>query len=121
MRLFGAPSPSFRGTQREEITGEPPRPPKNRGPRIIACALRCRPGRAQREPGPIIRRQSMAHGVLVPAFAGTTIERTEHWHWPRPAAYPRESGIAGTNGSQGDSVCRPNALESNTTDVAKPK
>src|SRR5262249_19231920 len=37
--------------------------------------LRCRPGRAQREPGPIITEQSMVHGVWVPAFAGTTIER----------------------------------------------
>src|SRR6185312_12539943 len=33
----------------------------------------CRPGRAKRDPGPILRSLSKRHGVWVPAFAGTTL------------------------------------------------
>ncbi len=35
---------------------------------------RCRPGRAKREPGPILGSLSIGHGVWVPAFAGTTAQ-----------------------------------------------
>ena len=34
----------------------------------------CRPGRAKRGPGPIRRALSIASGVWVPAFAGTTVD-----------------------------------------------
>src|SRR5690348_2903556 len=33
----------------------------------------CRPGRAKREPGPILPGLSRTNGVWVPAFAGTTV------------------------------------------------
>ncbi len=48
----------------------------------------CRPGRAKRGPGPILRDLSRVHGVWVPAFAGTTFSG------PTPRSPVRRSSSA---------------------------
>ena len=63
-------SPQLAAAMRERRRNAPTRRIKS-SPRRRRSGC-CRPGRAERGPGPILRSLSSGHGVWVPAFAGTT-------------------------------------------------